>query len=236
MSAPKYKYGHGIVKRRPRKALLVIGCSILLVGIIVGFIFLDLRKNTNSAVEGQTRVVGQALGENTQQMIVDEPLYSFELPSDWKETKRNENQQYTSISWQATTKSKENRFLTLYIDKIPFDMPYNRIVTVKAQGNGISFSNVSDNCANFTVGGTQDGHLTQTSKPTVTKWNKVDFICNLPQAVDNQVGTGSEASPNSVTVTGASKGSHKYFFHYTDRNFQPDYTILYNALSTFRAK
>lgn len=236
MSAPKYRYGYGTAKRRPRKVLLVVGCSILLLGVILGLIFLDLKSNVVPITEGESRTISQTLSDNTQRIVVDEPFFTFELPGDWKETKRNENVSYTSISWQATMKGKENRYLTLYVDKIPFDLPYNRIVTLKAQGSGISFSNVSDNCANFTVGGSADGRASPSSKPIITKWNKVDFMCNLPQSVDNQIGTGSEASPNAVTITGAKQGTHKYFFLYTDRNFQPDYTILYSALSSFRAK
>ena len=236
MSAPKYRYGHGTAKRRPRKALLIIACSILLLSIIVGIIFIDLKQSVSPTIEGESRVISQIGSENSQQLVVNEPFYSFELPGDWKETKRNENKFYTSIAWSATAKGKDNRSLTLYIDKIPFDMPLNRVVTVRSQGSGIAYNDVSDNCANFTVGGTQDGRITSSSKPVVTKWNRVDFICNLPKAIDNVIGTGSEAMPNAVTITGPTGGAHKYFFVYTDRNFQPDYNILYEVLKTFKAK
>ena len=235
MSAPKYRYGHGTSKRRPRKVLFVLGGSALVFAILAGVVVLDLRRSVSPIVEGESKVVNQVLSDNAQAVVIDEPFYSFELPSDWKETGRNGDSRYTSISWQASLKGQDNRYLTLYIDRIPFDMPYNKIVTVKAQGTGISYADVSDNCANFTVGGTANGRPV-TGLPTPTKWNKVDFICNLPRAVDNQVGTGSEESPNAVTVVGPTKGAHKYFFLYSDRNFQPDYNIFYNVLSSFRAK
>lgn len=236
LSAPKYQYGHKPAKRRPRKALVVMGFSLLLIGVIVGVIFIDLRKHVSPSVEGESRVVSQVLSDNAQALVVDEPFFSFELPGDWKETGRNANNLYTSISWQATLRGKDNRYLTLYIDRIPFDMPYNRLVAVKAQGSGISYSDVSDNCANFTVGGTFDAGVAAGLKPAPTKWNKVDFICNLPHVIDNEVGTGSIESPNAVTITGPSKGTHRYFFLYTDRNFQPEYSILYDVLKSFRAK
>lgn len=235
MSAPKYRYGHGTAKRRPRKALLILSCSLLVIALVSGVIYLDLRQSISPTIEGESRVVSQVLSDNSQRLVVDDPLFTFELPGDWKEMSRNENNLYTSITWQATAKNKDNRSLTLYIDRIPFDMPFNRIVTVKPQGSGLVFADVSDNCANFTVGGTVDGRITN-GKPTPTKWNKVDFICNLPRAIDNQVGTGSEAMPNGVTITGPAQGAHTYFFLYTDRNFQPDYNILYDALRSFRAK
>lgn len=236
MSAPKYQYGHKLAKRRPRKALLVMLVSIALAGLIGGIVFLDLRKHVSPSIEGESKVVSQVLSENSHGVVVNEPFFSIELPEDWKETGRNTSGLYNSVSWQATLKGKDNRYLTIYVDRLPTDMPVNKLIAVRAQGNGLTFSDVSDNCANFTVGGSQDSRVIATSKPAPTKWNKVDFLCNLPRAIDNEIGTGSEGTPNSVTVTGASQGTHKYFFLYTDRNFQPDYSIFYNVLKSFTAK
>ncbi|MBA3758233.1 hypothetical protein H0X10_01205 [Candidatus Saccharibacteria bacterium] len=236
MSAPKYNYGHKQAKRRPRKALVVLFSSLTLIGLIGGIMYFDLRKNVGSGVEGESRVVSQVLSDNAGQITIDEPNYSLELPSDWKETGRNTNNLYTSITWQATTKGKDNRWLTLYMDRIPLDTPVNRIVTLTVQDNTLKFNDVSDNCASFTVGGTFNTGQASTLKPALTKVNKVDFICNLPRVNDNEVGTGTEGSVNSVTVTGPSKGTHKYFFLYTDRNFQPDYGLFYDVLRSFKAK
>lgn len=236
MSAPKYQYGHKSGRRRPRKALAVLLFTFALLAIIGGIVFLDIRKNVSKGVEGESRVVSQVLSDNAQVFVVDQPFYTFELPGDWKETGRNQHSQYTSISWQATLKGKDNRELTLYIDRIPLDMPYNRLVAVRPQGNTISFSDVTDNCAAFTVGGTFNINIAAGQKPTLTKMNNVDFLCNLPRVTDNQVGTGSPDEKNAVTVTGPNQGTHRYFFLYTDRNVQPDYNILYEVLRTFRAK
>lgn len=236
MSAPKYRYGHGTAKRRPRRALLVVFSTLVVAGVLGGILLLDIRKGASPVVEGNSRVVSQVLGDNAQTLYINEPFFSFELPGDWKETERNRNAQYNSISWQATLKDKSNRYLTLYVDRIPFDLAFNRLVAVRANGTGISYSDVSDNCANFTVGGAQNGQLSQAAQVTPTKWNKVDFLCNLPKAVDNQVGTAAEGSPNAIMVSGPTQGTHKYFFVYTDRNFQPDYSIFYDVLASFRAK
>lgn len=236
MSAPKYQYGHKPGRRRPRKALTVLVFSLLLIGIIGFIVFLDIRKNTSMGVEGESRVVSQVLSDNAQVLEVNEPFFSFELPGDWKETKRNESSLYTSISWQATLKGKDNRYLTLYIDRLPLDMPFNRLVALRAQGSSLSFSDVSDNCANFTVGGTFDTRIATGLKPTPTKWNNVDFMCNLPRVIDNEVGTGSVEEKNAVTLTGPTAGTHKYLFVYADRNVQPDYNIFYGVLRSFSAK
>ena len=236
MSARKYHYGSHSARRRPRKALVVLVSFLLLVGLIGAIIYMDLRKHADSGVEGESRTVGQALDGGLQPTVIDEPNYYLELPGEWKETGRNTNIFYTSISWQSMQKGEENRYLTLYTDRIPTDLPFNRLVALKAQGTGLSFSDVSDNCASFTVGGTFNTGLAVKLKPTITKWDKVDFMCNLPRVTDNEVGTGSEGMANAVSVTGPTKGVHTYFFLYTDRTFQPQYNIFYDVLRSFKAK
>lgn len=236
MSAPKYRYGHRSGKRRPRKALLVLACSLLLLGIIGSVIYLDLKKHVSSEVKGEGRVVSQVLSDNANLKTIDEPFFTLELPADWREIGRNQSSLYTSISWQAGTKGQDNRYLTLYIDRLPLDYPLNRLLPVRAQGNELSFGDLSDNCSSFTAGGTTDANKAAGLPPTKSKWQKVDFMCNLPRFTDNEVGTGTPEAMNSVSVTGPVKGTHKYFFVYTDRNFQPNYNIFYDVIRSFRAK
>lgn len=236
MSAPKYKYGHRVAKRRPRKALIVLVLSILVLGAVGSFVYLDVRNSVSTEVAGESRVVSQVLSENSQVKEVKEPFFTMELPEDWKETGRNQNSLYNSISWQATEKGKDNRYLTLYYDRIPADYPVNRLLPVRAQGNTIAYGDLSDKCETFT-GTTKKGTGNAVSAiPVLSKWRDVPFMCNIPRFNDNEVGTGTPEAMNSVTVTGPTQGTHKYFFVYADRNFQPDYNILYNALESFQAK
>jgi hypothetical protein len=236
MSAPNYRYGHKSGKRRPRKALLILASSVLLVGLVVGAIALDLRSHVSPEIQGESRVISQVLSDNSQVKTIDEPFFRLELPADWKETGRNQNNLYDSISWQAGIKGQDNRFLTVYVDRIPLDYPLNRLLPVRSQGNEISFSDLSDKCETFTAGGTTNANQAASLPPTLSKWREVDFMCNLPRFTDNEVGTGTPGSKNAVTVTGPVQGTHKYFFVYTDRSFQPDYSILFDALRSFRAK
>jgi hypothetical protein len=236
MSAQNYRYGHKSGKRRPRKALFILASSVLLVGLIVGVIALDLRSHISPEVEGESRVVSQVLSDNSQVKTIEEPLFKLELPADWKEIGRNQNNLYDSISWQAGIKGQDNRYLTIYVDRIPLDYPVNRLLPVKAQGNEISFSDLSDKCETFTAGGTTNAARAASLQPALSKWREVDFMCNLPRFTDNEVGTGTPGAKNSVSITGPVRGTHKYFFVYTDRNFQPDYNIFYEVLRSFRAK
>jgi hypothetical protein len=236
MSAQKYRYGHRSERHRPRKVLLVLAGSLLILSLIGGLVFSDLRRNGSQSVEGESKTVTQVIGDSVQRIAIDEPLYSFELPGDWKEIGRQSTPNEHSVSWQASKKGEDNRYLTLYVDVIPPDIAVNRLLPVSAQGATLSYGDISEKCETFTGNGTVDASRGTQLKPAPAKWQGVSFICNLPRMVDNQIGTGSSEGINQVTVTGPGKGAHRYFFLYTDRNIQPNYNILYEAVRSFHAK
>lgn len=230
-----YRYDHHPVKTsRFRLAGIILG-GLILVGVVVGLMVFDITRNKSQPASSQS-TVQQLLTENSQHMTVDEPLFTFQLPGDWKEIGRKKTPTENSITWQATKKNEENRYLTLHIDIIPATKPINRVLPVTTQGSNLMVGDVSDKCENFTVGGTQNAQEAQKLKPAPAKLRDVNFICNLPGIVDNEVGSGSPEGINTVTVTGTTGGAHKYFFVYTDRNIQPNYGIFVSALESFTAK
>ena len=233
----KYRYGHRPGRRRRTRVLIVLSVTLLIAAAIGGVIGYDIYKNreNNTVVEGTTRTVIQSLDDGMDKLSIDEPFFSMELPGDWKEVKRVNNQNENSISWQSTKKQESNRMLTLYVDTIPAKKALNRLLPVTPNGTKLTTGDISDNCALFTQGGTLNATEAQRLPETPAKYKGVDFICNLPRVIDNEVGTGSLEGINSVTLKG-SKGEHKYFFLYTERNIQPNYTIFYNAVRSFTAK
>lgn len=233
---PNYRYGRQNPKKTKKKGFLLLLIVLLLAGFAGLLIYKDIISNGDTAVEGKSNTVAQASTESIKAHLVNEPYFSMELPHDWKEIDRKNVANEKSITWQATAKGQDNRSLKLYIDVIPSDIAINRLLPVSAQSNRLSYGTVSDNCANFTKGGTMDAGEASKLPPTPAKWQKVDFICDLPRFIDNQIGTGTPGSINSVSIAGPSKGGHKYFFLYIDRNFQPDHNILYNAIKSFEAK
>ena len=233
----KYVYGHRPGKRRRTRVFIALVISFLIIAIIVGTIGFDLYKNNNSnkVVSSAGLTVGQSNDVRYNQYTVNEPLYTFALPGGWKEINRQNNKVENSITWQATEKGNDNRYLKLYLDIIPTTRSVNKLLPVTARDDSLSHGDISENCASFTGGGTFDTSKASRLSDTPAKYQSVDFICDLPRVTDNEIGSGSVGSINSVTVKGG-QGDHKYFFIYTDRNIQPDYTIFYNALDSFRAK
>ena len=231
----KYRYDRRPMKRG-RRILLVLAIVILIIGLIAAAIVWDLRRSGSHSVDSKGTAISQTVAQNAH-LTIDEPYFRFDLPKDWKETGRNNTTTEHSISWQSTLKNEDNRYLTLYIDLIPTNKAVNKLLPLTVESNTLIVGDMSDNCSNFTGGGTMNAQEAAAKlKPTPAKWQQVDFICDLPDVIDNKIGTGSTDGINTVTVNGPIKGKHKYFFIYTDHNIQPNYNIFTDALRSFRAK
>lgn len=232
----RYHYDHKPARHKRKYALIVASITLLILGAGGFAVWRDIRKNSDSQVTGKAQTVLQARDDPANRLTVDESLFSMELPGDWKVINRKNEPTENSITWQSVKSPGGGRSLKIYIDTIPATHSVNRLLPVTAQGGTIATGDISENCATFTQGGTLNAGLATQLKDTPAKWNKVDFICDLPRVVDNEVGTGSTEGINTVSLTGPAKGTHKYFFLYTEHNNQPDYEIFYNALRTFKAK
>lgn len=230
----KYRYNRPARKHKKRHLLLILLISILVIAILVGavyFLIKDSNKNNKS-------VSGPAVGSKTivssssnLSQEINEPTYKFELPTGWKQIKQVSSPTEHSITWQSFIKDATNRYLTIYTSPIPTTYPVNRELPLESRGSTVSIGTLSDNCANFTNAGTP-----RTVVPVLAKWDNVSFYCNIPNFVDNQVGTGTIGAINSINLTGPVNGSQNYFFVYADRNVAPDYSIFYAILSSFQTK
>ncbi len=236
MSSNYYRYNRS-VKPHHYKFIVIIAVSLVIIAIIFVLLLLDMRRGKTTTVVGPQRTVGQVLGNSIDKLVVDEKLFTMELPGHWKLLTKTNNVHENSITWIATKKGEDSRSLTLYIDKVPESRrAINKLLPVKASGNKLLYGDISENCASFTGGGTFNTGQAVSKPETTAKWQGIDFICNLPRVVDNETGTGSADGLNAVYVTGPTGGRHRYFFVYTDRNIQPKNGVLLDAIDSFRAK
>ncbi len=230
----KYKFGHRPARRRRTRFLITFLISTAILGVIGGIIWLDLRgTKEEKVVEGTSRQVAQVIDEQNSVKKIDEPTFTIELPTDWKESARVNTSQEHSITWQATKKHEDNRYMTMYVDVIPKTRAVTRMLPLTVQGNSLIVGEASANCSTFTKHGDGTGRQDQ-DEPA--KYQNVNFICDLGRSIDNEVGTGSPEGVNTITVTGPARGKHSYFFVYTDHNIQQNTDIFYDALKSFRAK
>lgn len=230
----KYRYDRRARKHKKRQFLIVFLISALIVAVLVFSITLLIKKTTkNSAVISGPTVSSKTVVNSSSKLIqeINEPSYKFELPTMWQQIKQVTSPSEHSITWQSFVKNATNRYLTIYTSPIPTTFPVNRELPIESRGSTIGIGTLSDNCANFTNGGTP-----RTVVPVLAKWENVNFYCNIPNFVDNQIGTGTTGAINSITLIGPQDGSQNYFFLYIDRNIAPDYSIFYSILSSFQTK
>ena len=221
------------VKKGWRRVILLFILLLLIVGGIIGY---DIYRGRSRTQTGQVKTTQLTFGNNGPKKSIDEPTFTLQLPADWKETARVNNELEHSITWQATKPKEDNRFITIYVDKIPKTKSFNRLLPLEAVGNGLRHGTVSDNCAAYTAKGSFDAKQAITAKDTPAKWEEVTFLCDLPKVFDNVVGTSSLEGINTLHVTGQMAGTHDYFFLYTDHNVRPNYEIFTQLLESFKAK
>jgi hypothetical protein len=230
----KYRYDHRSHKHRKRHILIVTASSLFITAVLaIAIIYLiDQTTKKIDSVSGPSVLVGQITSNPTSSYtVVNEPDYSFELPTGWRQISVESSPTENDIAWESFVKDATNRYFTIYTDPIPTTYAVNLELPLEAHGSTISFGTLSGNCANFT-----NSNSPRPIVPVLAKWQNVDFYCNSPNFADNQVGTGTVGAINSVTVVGPKSGTHHYFFLYIDRNSNPDYSILYTMLNSFQAK
>jgi len=223
-----YRLGENTVKRRHRHMVYLAVAVVFLLG---GALFLKHSLRSSTAISPTPpAVTGTVSADSGKTKHVDEPLFSLDLPTDWKLVSR-QTQSANNYTWQSSDAKAAGRYITLYIDTLPQTMGVNRALTVQASGNRITpIGDVSDNCASFT-----SPMSNQPNTATSAKWGGVPFLCDLGNYERDVVGTVSPDGINKVNVTSA-RGNHALFFTYTDNNIQPDFNIFISVLQSFQLK
>jgi hypothetical protein len=218
-------------KQRSRRLLASVLIALLVLGGLGAVLQWDTRRNATQEVAGVSRTVEQEEDVIlSTKLMVDEPLFTLQLPSTWKEVERRSDHHEQSITWQATIKGKDNRWFKVYYDAIPSGLDFNKLLPVDPIANGLQYRQLSENCKNFTTA------RSGANQPLRSRWDNVEFICDLASFNDNRIGTGTAGRINGTKITGPRQGEHTYLFAYIDRNIQPDYSIFYDALKSFQAK
>lgn len=214
-----------------RHTILTVAITLVVVGGGAGA-YLFFTQDTQSSIVASpkaTTVKSVAVPNDTHAAFT-EANFSFTLPQDWKKTGEVTTGPYHKYSYQATLKNNDNRYLDIYQDSLPLNMPVNLEVAVRSEGDHLSHGMVSDNCTNFT---TKESPHALTAQ---AKWDGVDFICDMDNTGENIVGTSAPGSINKVELTNVGFTKHSFFFVYTDHNYNPDYNIFYSMLDSFTVK
>lgn len=226
-----YRIGRRSKKRAKRKVWIFILIVILAIAGAVGyFIFRILQEpdETITTTQAITREYAPPQGEDIKEFNQD--IFTITLPSDWV-LKGHNDTPHNMYSYQATKKNADNRWLEVYIDRVPTDVAFNRLLPVIIESNKIVVTgSVSENCIEFT--GPQGNPAAAGVPALAAKWQGVDFMCDMSNYTRNVVGVGTVATKHNIALTGPTAGQHIFYFKYIDHNISPDYQILEKALES----
>jgi hypothetical protein len=224
-------YQHGKRTKQARsKAAFMATTIILSVVVLVGLYI--VQKDIGNSTAPKTNVpivteVGFESDKNLQQ--ISEPLFTMELPPDWKLVEKRSDQSANFYLWASTKKGADDRRLTLHIDLMPKSYKLVRLQPLIPNGTSFMLGNLSDDCIGF-AGGVNASDTT----PIDAKWENVSFVCD-PIKNNQTIGTGTQGGSIGTKLTGTNR-EHTFFFFYEDHNVNPDSTILRSAITSFRAK
>ena len=140
------------------------------------------------------------------------------------------------VTWKGTAKEAAARIVTVYIDSLPTSLPINRVLPVAGEGNQLAVNPASENCVlmDKDTASLTPEQATKVKERSMT-WKGVTFVCNIPNSLQNAVGTASTEGENKVTLTGT-KGTRRYFIVYTDHAAHLDERTFPDMLRSFRAR
>ncbi len=223
------RYRVGRRARHHHKTQIVV--AVLSIGLLVValiFIAIKMLQPTTYLGQGPTTVTHVSIPK-AKTKPVTASVFQVQLPEDWQQFATHEP--YSPLTWRGTTQDDSARQLQIYVDNVPTDLGVNRMLPVRADGSGVvATDSVSDNCVNFTDKNTAN----PATGLAPARWSGLSFLCDTANYERNLVGTTSPDGINSVTVGGPTKGTHKFFFVYTDHSAQADYTVLTDILASFK--
>jgi hypothetical protein len=188
----------------------------------------DRTNSANFSTTGDTIAIVKA---SYEEFTTDE--FSIELPQGWVLLgKRGTAQTDLYYEFQSKIENYENRWLKVYIDAMPPKNPINQLLPITPDGNRLIVGKISGDCRSFD-GAPKQGSALADSQTWEATWQDITFTCNTAN-VQNHTGTASLKDGIAVPVTG-SKGTHTYFFVYTDHNIRPQISIMTDAVKSFEA-
>jgi hypothetical protein len=224
-------YQHGRRVQRPHNYKIFLA-TVAVIGVVVLVVWFMIHKDiaNTTAPKSNVPIVSTIADGSGDTITIQEPYFSFELPSDWKFQTEVHQTYANSYTWASTKKGGDDRTLTIHVDIMPQDYKIVKMLPLTSNGASFLLGNVSDDCVKFS--GTEVQRKSNASFQA--KWQDVLFMCD-PMSANQTAGTGSKKDGIGAPLSG-SKGTHKYFFYYEDHNIRPDSSILRDAVSSFKAK
>lgn len=233
-----YKHGKPVYKlsRRP----LVVSAILVLLALAAGYYFLIL-PNTHSSISGSNTALVTSIKDNTPNSTpIEGDVFTALLPGPWKLAAKDFDARYHSYQWTSSDKKNNGRLFRVYVDTIPKDQAVNYLVPVKIENNAMGFGTVSENCVGFTQGAktldNRPANIPSSQAALPSRWGQVDFLCDNANVEHQVVGAASSEALNTISLSGPTKGKHKFFFLYQNNDISPDLGQFETILGSFQVK
>lgn len=215
-------------KTRRRRSRFWLGFTLFFLAIVAFGLVQFLQSLHQTTVVSASKAVITKVSYQGKVKHYNEGNFSIDIPSDWQPAPRPPYT-YQSYTWRTTDKADAIQ-IEIFEDTIPTNFAVNRALIIDGAGNHLELTGqASDNCVKFT----NDTSGGQAGLGVKAKWQNIDFLCDRTTTTRDTIGTSSADGINTVVLKGSDGTSHKYFFTYTDNQLSPDYTVFYNALSSF---
>ncbi|MCA9318552.1 hypothetical protein KDA06_02840 [Candidatus Saccharibacteria bacterium] len=215
--------------RRARRRAIVIALLLFLIALFY-FLF-HLRIAPSQNIQNDTAATAPYKPNGDKKAHIDKPFFAFDLPDGWKEAGRDASV-VPSPTYNFISPTTQQQTLRLYVDASPANFAVNRAITVSASGSGIDHDMVSENCVNFTDAKYKDSR----TGIAPAKWQNIDFLCDMANIQRPVVGAISSDGINYIKLTGPTTGEHKLFIVFADYGVNPNYSVLYDILDSFKMK
>jgi hypothetical protein len=195
------------------------------------FIFYKSNDSTTNFSRGgaQVAVVKPATKEFKTK------TFTISMPTTWELLgKKNPYTNQVYYEFQNKQEGEDNRWLKVYEDVFPEDLPLKRLMPVNIVEGRVIPGTISDECTKFT-GAPIDGPNKNVATQTWTaKWQGINFTCDMSTNLSNVSGTATIDNGYGIPFKGSDGKTRKYFFVYIDNNIRPDYQVYSEALKSFQ--
>ncbi|PID30799.1 hypothetical protein CSA80_03470 [Candidatus Saccharibacteria bacterium] len=213
---------------RARRRALKIAAVLLFAGAVFGLSRLQIAPQQE--IRNAPSLSKAYASRRAEKIAVEKPLFRMKLLAGWKEVSAPSGPTAPAYRFQSPTDDAQT--IEFFIDKIPTNLSFNKALALSTDGSALQYDAVSENCVKYTDASRKGPN----DSAIPAKWQGIDFLCDAANTSRAVVGTVSKDGPNFLQVATPTQGTHKLFIVYVDNSIGPDYSTLYEILSSVRFK
>ncbi len=214
-------------QKRNRSRFWLIFTVLFIIIAIATFAYFILSMQKTPVIK-QSKAVVTKVSYQGKTKHYNEGDFNIDIPTSWQLDPRPPYT-YQSFTWSTVEKANGQQ-IEVFEDTIPENFAVNRALTISGEVDHIELNGpASDNCIKYT----KDQVIAAGVHGVPARWQGIDFLCNRNTTSQDVIGTSSKDGINIVKLKSINGTPHTFFFTYSDNQMSPDYSVFYNALTSF---